>query len=111
VARKKAKDPGLPPSPPPAPPPPLKTVESAAFHKDVKRLKKGRKDMRKLRAVIELLCSHERLSDRHRDHQLEGDWKGWRDCHIEGNWLLIYRITGGTLELARTGSHSEVLRK
>ena len=70
-------------TPEPAPRPILKPLRGAAFEKDVKRLKKGGKDMEKLRTVIDRLCSGEPLEPRHNDHPLTGQWKGLRDCHIE----------------------------
>ncbi len=107
VAKSKAKA----KEPEPAPPPPLRPVRGAAFEKDVKRLKKGGKDMEKLRTMIDRLCSHGPLDPKHNDHPLSGRWKGLRDCHIEPDWLLIYRKKGGDLELVRTGSHSELFGK
>jgi mRNA interferase YafQ len=65
--------------------------------------------MEKLRAVVETLCAHGPLDARHRDHAPSGDWKGWRDCHIEPDWLLIYREVAGKLELGRTGTHADLL--
>ena len=94
---------------PSAPPPPLTPRPGARFKQDLKRLKKRGKDMEKLRAVIETLCAHDQLEPRHRDHALTGDMKEWRDCHIEPDWILIYREIGGKLELGRTGSHADVL--
>ena len=105
MAKPKAKD----PEPPPLPL--LMPLRGSAFEKDVKRLRKGRKDLGKLRAVIDRLCSRQPLDSRHRDHALTGDWKGWRDCHIEPDWLLIYKVKGGDLALGRTGSHSELFGK
>jgi mRNA interferase YafQ len=105
VAKPKAQG----PEPPPRPP--LTPLRGSAFEKDVKRLKKGGKDLGKLRAMIEMLCSRRPLEARHRDHALTGDWKGWRDCHIEPDWLLIYKEEGGDLALGRTGSHSELFGK
>ena len=95
----------------PAPLPPLTPLRGAAFEKDVKRLQKGGKDMAKLRMVIDRLCSRGPLDPKHNDHPLGGQWKGLRDCHIEPDWLLIYRKNGGDLELVRTGSHSELFGK
>ena len=105
MARPKAQGPGPPPLPP------LKPLRGSAFEKDVKRLRKGGKDMGKLRAMIDRLCSRRPPDSRHRDHVLTGDWKGWRDCHIEPDWLLIYKVDGGDLALGRTGSHSELFGK
>lgn len=80
------------------------------FKRDVKRLKKQNKDMQKLKTVIEHLMTGEPLPARYKDHPLGGDWNDFRDCHIEPDWVLIYRVTEEALELvlARTGSHSEL---
>ena len=61
-----------------------------------------------LKAVIQLLVSQTPLGASYRDHALAGNWKGFRECHIQPNWLLIYRIAGNELQLARTGSHAEL---
>jgi len=94
--------------PPPSPAPPLALNLESEFKRDLKRLKKRHKDMDKLRAVIERLQHHRPLERKHRDHVLTGPWKGWRDCHIEDNWLLIYKTEADELRLARTGSHSDI---
>jgi mRNA interferase YafQ len=64
--------------------------------------------MEKLRTMIDALCAHRPLDLRHKDHSLGGDWKGWRDCQIEPDWILIYRAEASKLELGRTGSHSDL---
>jgi len=69
---------------------------------------KQNKDLYKLRAVIEILAAGQLLEPKYHDHQLSGNWKGHRDCHIEPDWILIYRITTDDLFLERTGSHSEL---
>jgi mRNA interferase YafQ len=84
-------------------------VRSTAFKKDVKRAQKRGKDMAKLKAVILLLLDDKRLEPRHRDHPLKGDWVGYRDLHIEPDWLLLYRVSETELMLARTGTHSDLL--
>ncbi|PJB39334.1 MAG: type II toxin-antitoxin system mRNA interferase toxin, RelE/StbE family, partial [Deltaproteobacteria bacterium CG_4_9_14_3_um_filter_51_14] len=81
------------------------------FKRDYKKIKKQNKDVAKLRAVIEDLLAGQSLKPKHRDHQLFGNWEGHRDCHIEPDWVLIYRITNGNLYLERTGSHSELFKK
>ena len=83
-------------------------VRSTAFKKDVKRAEKRGKDMVKLKAVILLLLDDKPLEPRHRDHALKGDWVGYRDLHIEPDWLLLYRLTETELMLARTGTHSDL---
>ena len=81
------------------------------FKKDYKRIRKQNKDLFNLRAVIEKLVAGQSLEPRFRDHQLSGSWKGHRNCHIEPDWILIYRITADDLYLERTGSHSELFKK
>jgi len=78
------------------------------FKRDVKRLIRRGKDMDKLKNVIACLVNAEPLGTRNRDHPLKGTLKDCRECHIEGDWLLIYRIDGSELCLIRTGSHSDL---
>ncbi len=80
------------------------------FKKDYKKLKKQKKDLSKLRTVIEKLSSGKLLEPIYRDHPLSGNWTQHRDCHIEPDWILIYRITAEDLFLERTGSHSELFK-
>ena len=83
-------------------------VRSTGFKKDVKRAEKRGKDVAKLKAVILLLLDDETLPERLKDHALRGNWIGYRDLHIEPDWVLIYRLTDIELQLARTGTHSDV---
>ena len=80
------------------------------FRKDVERAERRGKDLSKLREAIELLCAGHALPARYRDHALLGDLKGFRDCHLEPDWLLIYAISADnrSLTLIRTGSHSDL---
>ena len=78
------------------------------FKRDVKRLLKRGKDMTKLKEMIDSLIHAQKLPARTRDHQLKGTLKDCRERHIEGDWLLIYRIEGSELCLIRTGSHSDL---
>jgi mRNA interferase YafQ len=78
------------------------------FKKDVKLLIKRGKNPYKLKIIIESLVSGEELPARNKDHALKGTLKDCRECHIEGDWLLIYRIEGGTLCLVRTGTHADL---
>ncbi|MCK4765320.1 MAG: type II toxin-antitoxin system YafQ family toxin [Candidatus Aminicenantes bacterium] len=89
----------------------LKLIRANQFKRDVKRLtKSGSKDMSKLREVIIKLVNEERLDPKYRNHSLKNNWLGFWECHIEPDWLLIYRINKirKELELARTGSHAEL---
>lgn len=81
------------------------------FKRDVKRAEKRGKDMTMLKALVALLAKQETLPYRYRDHALSGGWGGYRDAHIEPDWLLIYRIKGAELQLARTGSHAELFER
>jgi mRNA interferase YafQ len=74
----------------------------------VKRAEKRGNDMVKLRALLLLLIEGSPLPDRYKDHPLKGKWSGWRDAHIEPDWLLIYRFMGDELQLGRTGAHSDL---
>ena len=78
------------------------------FKRDVNRLKKRNKDFEKLKEIIVLLVAGEKLPAKCQDHRLKGILKDCRECHIEPDWLLIYRIEGSELCLVRTGSHSDL---
>lgn len=82
--------------------------QTSQFKKDVKLLTKRHRDLQKLKDVIDLLVAGEPLTARHRDHALSGNWSGWRDCHVEPDWLLIYKVSSDELILGRTGSHSDL---
>lgn len=82
--------------------------QTQQFKKDIKRLQKRGKDLRKIKAVIEQLLSGSPLPPKNRDHQLSGNWAGHRDCHIEPDWILIYRNIEEELRLERIGSHSDL---
>jgi mRNA interferase YafQ len=86
----------------------LSIRQSSQFRRDVKRLLRQGLDLAKLEAVVETLVIPELLNERYRDHSLQGNWKGYRECHIQPDWLLIYRINTIGLQLVRTGSHSEL---
>ena len=86
----------------------MKVTQTTQFRKDVKKLRKRGKDLGKLASVVELLVSSDDLPDRLRDHALAGNWMGWRNCHIEPDWLLIYKPLSDELTLGRSGSHSEL---
>lgn len=86
----------------------MKVTQTTQFKKDVKKLRKRGKDLGKLTNVLELLVSGADLPDRLRDHSLTGNWAGWRDCHIEPDWLLIYKPLSDELILGRSGSHSDL---
>ena len=83
---------------------------SSQFKRDLKKAKKQRKALVKLDEIIELLQYQKTLPKKNRDHALTGDWKTYHECHIEPDWLLIYKIENQLelLRLMRLGSHSEL---
>jgi len=82
------------------------------FKKDAKRAKKQNKPFEKLNTIIKQLCALDVLPAHNRDHDLTGNWKGYRECHIEPDWLLIYCINHdeALIELIRLGSHSNLFK-
>ena len=83
------------------------------FKKDLKLAKKQNKVLDKLFSVIEVLARGETLPPQYRDHDLSGNYKGTRECHVEPDWLLIYEIQDNVLVLMlyRLGTHSELFKK
>jgi mRNA interferase YafQ len=86
----------------------MNLAQTKQFKKDVKRMRKRGKDLEKIKAVIDLLVAGEPLPPKNRDHKLGGDWIGRRDCHVEPDWILIYKLTEDELLLERTGTHSDL---
>ena len=85
-------------------------VPSNQFRKDLKLAAKRGYSMDKIKEVISKLANGETLDAKYRDHLLTGNYGGYRECHIEPDWLLVYQIDGGQLILflARTGTHSDL---
>ena len=88
----------------------MRIIYSSQFKKDFKKILNSGKNISQLEIVIETLLKEQPLELKYRDHKLAGKWKNHRDCHIEPDWLLIYRITDDALYLERTGSHSELFK-
>jgi mRNA interferase YafQ len=87
---------------------PLVIRQSTQFKRDVKRLQRQGLDLSRLQAVVTTLVAQQSLDKKYRDHLLSGDWKGCRECHIQPDWLLIYRVEDNELQLVRTGSHADL---
>ncbi|HGB5894173.1 TPA: type II toxin-antitoxin system YafQ family toxin [Salmonella enterica subsp. enterica serovar Kottbus] len=82
---------------------------SGQFQKDIKKAQKRRKNMTRLKALMTLLINNELpLPEAYKDHPLHGNYKGYRDAHIEPDWLLIYKITDDLLRFERTGTHADL---
>ena len=86
-------------------------VYTKQFSKDVKLAQRRGKDMEKLKIIARSLVAGERLDPVYRDHKLLGDYALRRECHIESDWLLIYKMRGDTIAFERTGTHSDLFQK
>jgi len=88
----------------------LKLRYSARFKKDFKLVQKRGYDINLFEKIVFLLCSESPLPPKHKDHALSGSYLGFRECHINPDWLLIYKIEREILilSLTRTGTHSEL---
>jgi len=86
---------------------------SGRFRRDFKLMRKQEKDLLLLRDVVEKLANGIPLPESNRDHGMTGGWAGHRECHIQPDWLLIYRKEEDVLVLVltRTGSHSDLFQK
>ena len=84
--------------------------KNSQFKKDFKLALKRNCDIKKLQNIITILANGETLPESCYDHSLKGNYSGYRECHIEPNWLLVYKITENVLILTlyRTGSHSDL---
>ena len=78
------------------------------FRKDLERIKRTGREMTRLLEAIESLCSGTPLPPQFRDHPLVGNYKDYRECHLGGDWLLIYQMTYDIVILVRMGSHSDL---
>ena len=81
-----------------------------SFRRDRKLMEKRNRDMGKLVEVMALLINEQPLLPKHENHPLHGEYKGWWECHVEPDWLLIYRIDKAERRIVfyRTGSHSDL---
>jgi len=85
-------------------------IWTAQFKRDYKLAVKRHRDIELLDEIIRKLASGEALPEANRDHPLSGNWHGFRECHIQSDWLLVYQIDDDVLilTLARTGTHSDL---
>jgi mRNA interferase YafQ len=78
------------------------------FERDMKRCRKRGKNLDKLKIIMRTLIAEKSLDPLHRDHRLIGNYRGRRECHIESDWLLIYKLDGEMIIFERTGAHSDL---
>lgn len=87
-------------------------IYTKRFEKDVKKVIKRGKNINKLKTIIVKLVNNELLDKAHKDHSLIGNYQGRRECHIESDWLLIYKLIpeDDAIVFERTGTHSDLFR-
>ena len=88
----------------------LDLIMTTQFRKDLKRINKRGKDLSLLKDVLQTLREEQALEEKYRDHALTGNYIGFRECHVQPDWLLVYAINKEELILtaSRTGSHSDL---
>ncbi len=88
-------------------------IWTTQFKKDYRLASKRHLDIDLLDDIIRALSQGKNLPEKNKDHTLSGDWIGYRECHIQPDWLLIYRIDNDVLvlTLTRTGTHSDLFGK
>ena len=78
------------------------------FKRDYKLSEKRGLDMSLIDEIVDDLIEEKQLHEKHRDHAIKGDYKGCRECHIQPDWLLIYRIVGEDIIFIRSGTHADL---
>ena len=88
----------------------LKLTPTNQFKKDYKLAIRRGSDQKKLSVVLDILSAKGKLPTKYKDHVLTNskNYKDVRECHIEPDWLLIYRVDENALHLIRTGTHSDL---
>lgn len=86
-------------------------VFTRQFEKDLRRAERRGKNIEKFKIVAKTLLAGERLDQIHRDHRLVGNYTGRRDCHIESDWVLIYKMEEQRIIFERMGTHSDLFKK
>lgn len=91
----------------------LEIVWTTQFKKDYKLAQKRHMNIELLDDIIRILSRGGKLPKKNKDHELTGNWTGYRECHILPDWLLVYRINNDVLllTLVRSGSHSDLFGK
>ncbi|MBQ6737019.1 MAG: type II toxin-antitoxin system YafQ family toxin [Synergistaceae bacterium] len=88
----------------------LKIEPSKRFKRDVELARKRGYNIELLNDVVNMIAEGQKLPPRYRDHELKGDFSGLRECHVQSDWLLVYRIDNDEVKLLllRTGTHSDL---
>lgn len=86
-------------------------IYTKQFEKDIKRAVRRGKNVEKFKLIARTLLAGDPLDPIHRDHKLTGNYEGRRDCHIESDWLLIYKVEDEFVIFERMGTHSDLFKK
>ncbi len=86
-------------------------IYTKQFDKDIKRAVRRGKNIEKFKMIVRTLLAGDPLDPIHRDHKLTGNYAGRRDCHIESDWLLIYKFENEFIVFERMGTHSDLFKK
>jgi mRNA interferase YafQ len=84
---------------------------AGAFRRDLKRITRRGYRLDDIEAIVTAIRRGDRLPSSVRVHPLKGEWRGYWECHIAPDWLLIYKVTDDEVLLARTGTHSDLFAK
>ncbi|HFE6348882.1 TPA: type II toxin-antitoxin system YafQ family toxin [Legionella pneumophila] len=88
----------------------LKPITTNQFERDIKLIKKRGKELNKVFKIMQLLLNQEKLPAKNRDHALTGNYANRRECHVEPDWLLIYKLESDAIIFERTGTHSDLFK-
>jgi len=88
----------------------LKPSYTRQFDRDLKRMLKRGKNTEKIKSIISKLINEQELEPKHRDHKLIGNYEGRHECHIESDWLLIYKLEENAIIFERIGTHSDLFK-
>lgn len=86
----------------------LRPVYLNKFDQEIEKSKKRGKNIEKLKRILKLLIEEVPLPEKNRNHKLKGNYTGYWECHIEPDWLLVYKKTETHVYFARLGSHSDL---
>jgi len=89
----------------------LMVKTTGRFQKDYKKAVKSGRDITRLKQVMTWIAREQDLPPALRDHKLIGNYQGRRECHLAGDWLLIYKLEKGAVIFERTGSHADLFNK
>ena len=86
----------------------LRVFQSGKFKKDLIKMSKRGCDLNKIKSVMLKIIEQKPLESKHKLHQLKGNFKDRWDCHVDPDWVLIYKIEGDSVIFERTGTHSDL---